>query len=111
MHRVVAALQRLVGATVIVAGLGALVGFLVTHFAGWTGGVQGVGWGMLAAGALVGLLAGGSGSPSDNLVRGRMGAFGTYWGESSPLPQSPLELALGGLLAFVAGIALLALAG
>ena len=29
-----------------------------------------------------------SGSPSEDLVRGRSGAFGTYWGESAPLPQA-----------------------
>lgn len=110
MNRVVVVLRRLVGATLLIAGLAALVGFLVTHFAGWTGGVQGVGWGMVAGGALVGMLAGGSGSPSDNLVRGRAGAFGTYWGESSPLPQSPLELALGGLATFAGGLAVLILA-
>jgi hypothetical protein len=58
---------------------------------------------------VVGLAAGGSGSPSENLAHGRLGAFGTYWGESAPLPQSPLQLALGGVLTFAAGLGLLIL--
>ena len=40
MTRVAVAVQRLVGATLLIAGLAALVGFLVTHFAGLTGGVR-----------------------------------------------------------------------
>lgn len=109
MKRVVDVLERLAGATLLIAALGALVGFLVTHFAGWTGAVQGAGWGMVVGGALVGFAAGGSGSPSEMLVGGVRGAFGTYWSQSSALPQSPLELAFGGVFVFAGGLALLVL--
>ena len=46
---------------------------------------------------------------SDNIYRGKVGAFGTYWGQSSPLPQSPLQLALGGVVAFAADVGVLIL--
>jgi hypothetical protein len=42
-------------------------------------------------------------------VRGRSGAFGTYWGQSAPLPQTPLQLALGAVLTFAGGVGLLIL--
>lgn len=102
---------QILGAAVGLAAIGGLIGFLIVHFAGWGGGgaATGFGWGMIIAGAVVGLAASGSGSPSENLARGRTGAFGTYWGQSSPLPQSPLQLALGGLLAFGGGVAVLIL--
>ena len=64
---------------------------------------------MVAGGALVGWLGGSSGSPTENAFRGKVGAFGTYWGESAPLPQSPLQFALGGGVAFAAGVGLLIL--
>jgi hypothetical protein len=101
--------MQILAVAVGLAVIGGLVGLLVTHFAGWGGALDGFGWGMIIAGAIFGFAAGGSGSPSENLVRGRAGMFGTYWGESSPLPQSPLQLALGGLLAFAGGVALLVL--
>ncbi len=110
MSGVVAALRQLVVATIGLAALYALVGFLVVHFGGWGGAVNGVGWGMVAGGAIVGLVTGGSGSPSDNLARARWGAFGTYWSQSAALPQSPLYLAFGSLFAFVGGLAVLILA-
>jgi len=59
---------QVVVATVGIALISGLIGFLVVHLAGWGDAV--------------------SGSPSENLVRGRSGAFGTYWGESAPLPQA-----------------------
>jgi hypothetical protein len=103
-------LLQLAAATVGLAAIGGLIGFLVVHFTGWGGGAgEGFGWGMIVCGVLVGFAAGGSGSPTDNMYRGRVGAFGTYWGQSSALPQSPLQLALGGLFAFAGGIALLIL--
>ena len=104
----VVALQIL-GAAVAVAVVGGLIGLIVSHFVGSGGALNGFAWGMVGGGALVGLMAGGSGSPSENLVRGRSGAFGTYWGESAPLPQSPLQLALGAGLAFAAGVVVLIL--
>ena len=85
------------------AGIGALAGFLIGRS------TVGVGFGMAVVGALWTLVAGGSGSPSDNLVRGRMGAFGTYWGQSAPLPQSPLWTIAGALLVFAAGIGVVVL--
>jgi hypothetical protein len=42
-------------------------------------------------------------------VRGRSGGFGTYWAENAPLPQSPLQLALGAVQTFAGGIGLLLL--
>jgi hypothetical protein len=100
---------RILAATVGLAAISGLIGFLVVHFAGWGDAPTGFGWGMVIGGAVVGFAAGGSGSPGENLVRGRSGAFGTYWGESAPLPQSPLELAIGGALTFAGGVALIVL--
>jgi hypothetical protein len=88
---------------VLLAGVGSLVGFLFSHSA------VGAGWGMCIAGALASFVVGGSGSPSDNLVRGRMGAFGTYWGQSAPLPQSPIWMLFASLLVFGGGIGLIVL--
>ena len=104
-------LAQIVAAAVGIAAIGGLIGFLVVHFDHLGRASKGVGWGMIVAGLLLAFLCGSSGSPSENLARGRSGAFGTYWGESSPLPQSPLQLALGGLFAFGGGIAVFFLFG
>jgi hypothetical protein len=104
----VAGLQIL-GAAVAVAVVSGLIGLIISFFVGSGGALNGFAWGMVAGGALVGLLAGGSGSPSENLARGRTGAFGTYWSQSAALPESPLQLALGAVLAFAAGVAVLIL--
>ena len=104
-------LAQIVAAAVGSAAIGGLIGFLVVHFDHLGRASKGVGWGMIVAGLLLAFLCGSSGSPSENLARGRSGAFGTYWGESSPLPQSPLQLALGGLFAFGGGIAVFFLFG
>ena len=109
MRGAVTVLLQILEAAVALAAIGGLIGFLVVHFDGWGGAANGFGWGMIVAGALVGFAAGGSGSPSENLARGRSGAFGTYWGQSAALPQSSLQVALGGLLAFAGGVALLIL--
>jgi hypothetical protein len=109
MRGVVSAMKQVLGAAVAVAAIGGLIGFLVVHFGGWGGVATGFGWGMILGGGVVGLAAGGSGSPTENLAHGRIGAFATYWGQSQALPQSPLALALGGLLAFLGGLALLIL--
>jgi hypothetical protein len=109
MRGAVTVLLQILAATIGLAAIGGVIGFLIVHFAGWGGAATGFGWGMIICGTIVGFAAGGSGSPSENLYRGRVGAFGTYWGESSPLPQSPLQLALGGLLAFGCGSAVLIL--
>ncbi|HVS85760.1 MAG TPA: hypothetical protein VHD91_09015 [Gaiellaceae bacterium] len=95
--------------TFLLAAVGALGGFLVAHFTGWGPGVNGVGWGMTLAGSLAVLVVGGSGSPSDNLLRGRMGAFGTYWGQSAAQPQSPLWSLGSAVLVCAAGIAVVVL--
>jgi hypothetical protein len=100
---------QVLAAAVALAAISGAIGLLVVRFAGWGGAVKGLGWGMIVGGSGVGFIAGSSGSPSENLVRGRAGSFGTYWGESAPLPQSPLQLALGGMLTFAAGIGLLVL--
>jgi hypothetical protein len=101
--------SQIVAAGFALAAISGLVGLLVVHFAGLGGVVKGVGYGMVVGGAIVGFVTGGSGSPTENLYRGRVGAFGTYWGESNALPQSPLQVALGSLLTFAAGIALVVL--
>ena len=98
-------------AAVGIAAIGGLIGFLVVHFNHWGGASKGFGWGMIIAGALIGLVTGQSGSPTENLVRGRFGAFQSYWGQSSPLPESPLQIALGAFLAFLGGIGVFALFG
>ena len=103
------AVLQILGAAVGVAVIGGLIGLLVGHFVGSGDAANGFGWGMVIAGALAGFAVGGSGSPTENIYRGKVGAFGTYWGESAPLPQSPLQLALGGVLAFAAGVGLLIL--
>ena len=102
---------QIVVAGVLLAVISGLIGFLVIHFTGWAGGsaATGVGWGMIVGGGLVGFAAGGSGSPSENLAGGRSGLMGTYWGESSPLPQSPLQVMLAGALVFGAGVAIVVL--
>ncbi|HEX5172710.1 MAG TPA: hypothetical protein VFV91_01030 [Gaiellaceae bacterium] len=100
--------QILVAATGL-AVISGLIGLIVVHFAGWGGALKGFGWGMVIGGAAVGFLAGGSGIPTENLARGRIGAFGTYWGQSAAQPQSPLQLVLGSLLAFGGGVGLLLL--
>jgi hypothetical protein len=100
---------QILAAAVGLAVVGAVIGFLVVHFAHLGGAATGFGWGMVIAGALVGFAAAGSGSPTENVYRGKVGAFGTYWGQSQPLPQSPLQLALGGVLTFAGGIGLLIL--
>jgi hypothetical protein len=102
------ALGQIIGAGLIVAALGAGIGLLVVELATSKSASTGIGWGMVIAGGIAGLIVGGSGSPSENLVRARF--YGTqYWGASAPLPQSPLQIALGGLLAFGVGIAFLVL--
>lgn len=110
MSGFVAVLRQLLVATVGLAALFALAGFLAAHFGGWTSGTKGVGWGMVVGGALVGLVTGGSGSPTTMAREGMWGPFGTYWRQSAALPQSPLHLAFGSLFAFAGGLALLILA-
>jgi len=94
-------LAQILVSAVAIAAIGGLIGFLVVGH-----GTRGFGVGMTVAGALIAVVTGASGSPSENLQRGRLGAALNYWGESAPLPQSPLQIALGGALAFGAGIAL-----
>jgi hypothetical protein len=73
---------------------------LIVVFAGLGGAVEGLAYGMIAGGSIVGFATGSSGSP----VRiSRAGA------PVRPLPQSPLQLALGSLLAFGTRVALLVL--
>lgn len=129
LQRAVIVLVQILVAALLIAAIGGLIGFLVTHFAHWGGAKRGFAWGMVAAGVLMSLVVGQSGSPIENLGRGRTGLFGGafsggggpyggggpvgmwYFGQSSPLPQSPLQLAIGGLLSFAAGIAVFVLFG
>jgi hypothetical protein len=100
---------QILAAAVGLAVIGGLIGLLVGHFVGSGDAANGLGWGMVGIGAVVGFAAGGSGSPTENAYLGKVGAFGTYWGESAPLPQSPLQVALGGCLTFAAGVGVLIL--
>src|SRR4051812_26601887 len=95
---------QIVGGAVAIAVIGGLIGLLIVELATSKGAVTGLGWGMVIAGAIAGFGAGQSGSPSENLVRGRF-LGPNYWGQSAALPQSPLQIALGGFLTFVAGVA------
>jgi hypothetical protein len=100
---------QILAARVALAAITGLIGLLVVHFAGWGSAMKGLGYRMVVGGSVVGFVTGGSGSTSENLAPGRTGAFGTYWGQSSALSQSPLQIALGSLLTFAAGIGLLLL--
>jgi hypothetical protein len=97
---------QILAATVGLALISGLVGFLIVHLAGGDA-TTGFGWGMVIGGGLVGFAVAGSGSPSENLVRGRSGAFATYWSESAPLPQSPFQFLIAGVLTFAVGVLLL----
>ena len=98
---------QVLAATVGLVVISGLIGFLIVHFATSGDATTGFGWGMIIGGALVGFAAAGSGSPSENLVRGRSGFFGTYWGESAALPQTPLQFVLAGVFTFAMGVLLL----
>ena len=89
--------------------VGGLIGLVASFFIGSGGSLNGFAWGMVVGGALVGLVAGGSGSPTENAAKGRSPMYGRYWSESAPMPQSPLRLAFGGGLAFAAGVGVLIL--
>jgi hypothetical protein len=110
MSTPLAGLRLLALATVVLAGVAALAGSLVAHFAGLGSAVQGAGWGMCVGGGLVALLVGQSGSPTRTSVEGRWGPFGQYWGGNAPLPESPLWLAFVGAVVFAGGIAIVVLA-
>ena len=102
---------QILAAAAALAALGGLIGLLVVEFATSKSAATGLGWGMVAAGAVAGFAVGNSGSPSENRYRGRFinAGVGAYWGPSAALPQSPLQIALGGILAFGAGVAVLLL--
>jgi hypothetical protein len=105
----VAGVSRFAAVTIFMAALSALVGFLIAHFAGLGPAGQGAGWGMCIAGALIALVSGQSGSPGRMAAEGRRGAFGQYWGQNPPLPQSPLWFLGSALLVFAGGIAVIVL--
>ena len=107
MRRVGVVLLQIAVATVALSVLGGIVGALIGHFVMHRSAALGAGWGIIIVGALTTLTAGGSGSPGENLVQGRSGLFSTYWGQSSPLPQSPYQVVLGGCLTVVVGIGFL----
>jgi hypothetical protein len=85
-------LQAFAVATLAVAALSVVGGVLFAHFHGGTTTGHAVGYALWIGGGIVGLLVGGSGSPSRNAVEGRWGYFGQYWGSNAALPQSPLWL-------------------
>ena len=100
---------QILAATVVLTVICGLIGFLVVQFAGWGDAATGFGWGMIIGGGIVGFAVGKSGSPSKNLVRGRTGQMVTYWGQSAPLPQSPLQVGIAGCLTFAFGVVLIVL--
>ena len=109
MRSAMTVIAQILGAGAIVAVIGGLIGLPVAVFATSRSAAIGVGWGMTAAGCLAGFLVGNSGSPSENMVRARF--YGSQvWSGNPALPQSPLQIALGGVLAFAGGIAFLLLA-
>jgi hypothetical protein len=97
-------------ATFALAAFFALAGFLVARFTGTGTAAHGIGWGMAIGGALTGLAAGQSGSPSRMAMEGRLGAFGHFWGSNPALPESPLWLLAVSSLVIAAGIAIVVLA-
>lgn len=107
-----ALLQTLV-AGVVVAAIGGLVGALIAHFARAGGATAGFAWGMVAAGIAVAYFASSSDGLSESLASGGDAArvrkfwFAWYVGDGSPLPSGSVQFALGGLLAFGAGVAIL----
>ena len=74
------------------AALCAAAGALFAHFHGGTTTAHAAGYAMWIGGGLLGLLVGGSGSPSRMAVEGRWGLFGQLWGSNEALPESPLWL-------------------
>lgn len=114
MRGVVVALVQIFGAAVAIAVIGGLIGLVVVHFAHWGGASEGFGWGMVVAGVLAASV-GNSGSPSQNRYRGRLYPRGlsgfNALTRSVPMPQSPLQVALGGLLSFAGGIGVFFLVG
>ena len=99
--------QQILGAAAAVGVISGLIGLVASFFIGSGGALNGFAWGMVVGGGLVGFVSGGSGSPTENEMRGRGPMLGRYWSESAPLPQSPLQLGFGAGLAFAAGVVLL----
>lgn len=109
MHGFGAAARLLILVTIALAGLCALVGFLVAHFAAAGTAAHGIGYGMAIGGAVTGFAVGQSGSPSRMAMEGRWGAFGQLWGGNPALPESPLWILAVALLVCAGGIAVVVL--
>jgi hypothetical protein len=109
MRGALTATGQILGAGVAVAAIGGLVGLLIVELATSRSAATGLGWGMVVAGAIAGFSVGHSGSPAENMVGARF--YGSQvWSGNPALPQSPLQIALGGILAFAGGIGVLILA-
>lgn len=102
-------LGRIVEVAVAVAAVSALAGFLIAHFGGYGTSAAGAGWGMCVGGALMVLVTGQSGSPTEMAAGGRWGSFGQYWSRNPALPQSPLWTIASAILVCAAGIAVIVL--
>lgn len=109
MKNLVDGVRRVTTVALLIAGVSALAGFLVTHFASLGRDTQGAGWGMCLGGALIALVIGQSGSPTRMAAEGRWGMFGHYWGRNPALPQSPFWLLGASLPVFAGGMALIVL--
>lgn len=110
MDKVVLVLKQILLVSVAIAVVGGLIGGLVARFASSHGFLKGVPYGMIVVGVLVAFATAQSGSPSRMAREGRWGYVGNYYGQNPALPRTPAQFLVGGLLAFGAGIALLAFA-
>ncbi|MBV8257119.1 MAG: hypothetical protein JOZ56_08565 [Actinobacteria bacterium] len=111
MRRTVENLEAVSAASVGLAALCALAGYLIGHIASGTSATHAIGWGMCIGGAVAGLVGGQSGSPSRLGTRGVLQFLGNYWGSTLRLPAPSFAVPLAGMLVLAGGIALFVLAG
>ncbi len=106
MRRVGDALVVILAVAAAAAALCALAGALFAHFRGGIGYTHAIAWAMWIGGAVLALLVGQSGRTSQMRAEGQVGLFGTYWGRSAALPESPLWLVVVSALVVGLGVAL-----
>ena len=115
MKLVAAGVRFVLVVALAIAGVSALIGFIVVRAAGLGGTAHGVGWGMCIGGAVIAFVVGQSGSPTRMSAEGRWsyyapgGAAAHFWGRNPALPQSPLWAAASAILVFAGGIAVIVL--
>ncbi len=90
---------------VAIAGVCALAGVLFAHFHGGVSTAHAVAYALWIGGALVVLLTGGSGSTSSTAGGMRIVVGGRFAeGSSIPLPQTPFQYVLAGVVVVGIGI-------